>query len=175
MKNNFRIFSSLLLASATLLLFSFQFASKEKWVKHSSGKGNFSIQFPCEPEESEVETNGVITSKINCSYAEELFFVGFTIHQTDLSGNEAALQQSSVNAYFGAMKGASEHIDSPWKVKKHAGIASVIKFEEGSGIKYMEYRVLIIGNTQFQLVYTVSADINTKKKNVFFKSFVPNG
>ena len=94
-------------------------------------------------------------------------------HHDDLAGVEPMdLAKVSLEAFTESINGDISS-QSDWKVKKSTGLQAIMEISE-HGAK-VDYRVVIIGNNQYQLV-TIEMEsdpLGQDIKDTFFDSFKP--
>ena len=83
-----------------------------------------------------------------------VFLISHTVHQLQID-NPAELTTLSVTTFAESL-GANIDNQSPWKIKKNEGQKATFKSVEQGIIG--EYRVIIIGQIQYQVVVVTSGD-----------------
>lgn len=138
-----------------------------KWVKYSTKEGKAKIKFPASYEVSEEVKEAAKTVKIQTKLGENLFFMAYTLHSTQLTEQDN-LAEVSLESFAETVKGKIIQQEE-LIVKSNNGIKAKIVMEEADADVY--YWAIIIGQIQYQLiVLDVSKTIDTERDQ-FFKSF----
>lgn len=137
---------------------------------YSSIEGKFKVTFPDTYEEVVSESEDQKTVKINCVQGEHIMFASYTLHETAITDHQDMAEvsmESFVEAVGGKLLSRSE-----WKVKGNSGLQSVMNIESDEKIIKIDYRVVLVGQLQYQLVFiSPSDDYDIKMAAKFFKSF----
>lgn len=162
MKNpiiRFSLFASLFLLAS--------FAPPTK-VKYASTEGKLMITFPASYDSQDMSTDSYKSIQSKASLDDQLFFVTYNIHTSELSDHEA-LAETSLNSFSEAMNGtiSSQNV---WKVKKNNGLKARIDIPELGLIA--DYGVVLVGQIQYQVAVVSASDVwNQERSDAFFKSF----
>ena len=159
--------SSLLLLSVFILFTSFA-PAKKKFV-YDSAEGRFSVIFPAEYASDTEEGEAVTTTKVSCVLDGQTYFASYSVHQVEITGQKE-MAEVSYDSFIKAVNG--EPISKmEWSVGEYAGLAAVMSMDESS-VK-LEYRVVLAGNIQYQLVVMApDEDYDEKAAAKFFNSFI---
>lgn len=142
----------------------------DSWHKYTSEDGKMSISFPSKPEESVTDNEMITTIKLSSEYNQKTYFVGLTTHKNSLEEESPQeLARVSLDAFTESTKGAITS-ESVFKYKKNEGLQADIKLDGG----YLKYKVILIGQHQYQLVVISENDNFGKDTEKFFKSFKVN-
>ena len=76
----------------------------QKWVKFNDEDCKCKIKFPNEPEKEVTEQIGAATYKVVSQVGDQTFFLGYTLHETDLSV-AVDLEQISLDSFFEELGG----------------------------------------------------------------------
>lgn len=153
------------LFSALFILASFAPASK---VKYTSVEGKLEITFPSSYDVQDMSTENYSSIQAQSNLDEQLFFVTYNIHKTELSDTEG-LAETSLSSFTEAMHGEVTSTNT-WQVKKNKGLKAKLKIEEHGLIG--EYGVVIVGQIQYQVAVVSAPDKwNQARSDAFFKSF----
>ncbi len=165
MKHSFYLF-------ALILLIPFMALSVAEVGGHpfTSADSKISIKMPAEFEKEVSELDDGKTTKVSCTLDGILYFFSWTEHITPMT-DHTALATTSLNA-FNETVGATITEQKPYFYKNHEGVSATM-VAEGKG--YFNYRVILIGQFQFQLVVASTADNIRKSSKKFFKSFKYKG
>jgi len=162
-----RIQRTALALFALLFLFT-SFAPSPKGFPYQSKEGKLSVVFPGDFTTERTKGNYHVTVKTTCMYNNQTYFVSYTIHSLELT-DPLDLAEASYDSFITAVKGVMIS-KTEWKVKELEGIQAMIDLPE-SGSK-LDYRVIIVGNIQYQLIaLAANIDYNEKGAGSFFKSF----
>ncbi|NVJ46240.1 MAG: hypothetical protein HWE07_03900 [Cytophagia bacterium] len=156
------------LTTVFLIIISVLWSSQSFAQKLQSDEGNFSIEFPCtyqkESSEDEVQT----THKFTCDKDNVTFFLGYTVHETEIFGH-SDLAQVSVDSFLETVGGEMVSQEE-WKILKNPGLKSVMTINDGAVL--INYRVVLVDQNQYQLVVLAAKeDFDEKAAEKFFKSF----
>jgi hypothetical protein len=158
--------SSLLLLSVFILVTSFT-PAKKKFI-FDSDEGRFSVIFPAEYTTETEKGEGVTTIKTSCTLKGQTYFASYSLHEIKMVDHKE-MAQVSYDSFMKAV-GGELRSKTEWKVGDHSGLMAVMELVESS-VK-LEYRVVLVGNIQYQLVVMApNADYNEKGAAKFFKSF----
>jgi hypothetical protein len=149
-----------------LFLIGTSTVSIAKGYKYTSQDAKFSITFPV-PFQTEEGEDGKVAS-IMATVDNLTFLVYHTRHTSNFEDPiEAA--SLSVKAFNNSL-GGNLKTSVAWMVKKHQGLKNEIEIEEEKAL--VEYRVIVIGSVQIQVVAIGTiADWNPKMIKKFFKTF----
>lgn len=137
-------------------------------VKYTSAEGKLSVVFPDYFTTSEMEEANFKTLKVQAQYDEIAFFVAYTIHETELEDNYN-LATISLESFAEAL-GTEIKEESDWIVKKNKGKRAML-YSSKDKLKG-EYRAVVVGQIQYQLVVISTEDSwNEKMATEFLKSF----
>lgn len=109
-----------------------------------------------------------VTYKVSSQKDKIVFFANYTIHELELADAEQ-LSKTSLEAFNEAVEG--EIVSSgDWKVGSSKGLQAVI---EMSATKHkVNYRAILVGNIQYQLVvFSEAENWNQQLSNDFMQSF----
>jgi hypothetical protein len=139
-----------------------------KKVKYTSTEGKLKVVFPDAYTTTEMNDDGVRTLKTQAQLDEKLFFVAYTLHETELD-DHYNLATISLESFAEAL--SSDIIEqSDWKIKKNIGKRAMLYSSEEK-LKG-EYRAVIVGQIQYQLIAISSVDSwDEKLAKKFIKSF----
>ena len=137
-------------------------------VSYVSTEGKLMITFPASYESQDMSTEDYTSIQTQANYDDQLFFVTYNIHNTELKEHEA-LAQTSLDSFSGAMGGTITS-QNTWKVKKHNGLKARVDIE-GLGL-IADYGVVLVGQIQYQVAVVSATDKwNQARSDAFFKSF----
>ena len=126
------------------------------------------MQFPAKPEISETKKEDATTYKATATKGQTTYFVGFTVHQTQMMDHQE-LAQVSLDAFAETLGGIITE-QSDWKYKKNLGRQAVVELKEQDA--RVDYKVILVDQIQYQLVIvSPKADHDAKVAKKFFKSF----
>jgi hypothetical protein len=158
------IFSSALLI---LLVGITSLAPATKYT-YTSDEAGCSVTFPAEFSTTEKDQEDYRSIQTQVVADEMVYMLICTVHNIELTETDD-LTEVSMDAFMGSLGGTSKG-KTTWKVKKNSGLQS--KFEASEEGLYGDYRVLIKGQIQYQIVaVSPTASWNQKKADAFFKSF----
>lgn len=158
------IFSSALLI---LLIGVTSLAPAEKH-KYTSDEAKLSVTFPSEFSATEEVKDSYTSTKIQAISEDMIFLLICTKHDGNVA-EEDGLTEVSLQSFMDAM-GSESTNSSTWKVKKHSGVKSMYSVPDKDLIG--DYRVVLIGNFQFQITVVSPKEAwDEKKAKKFFKSF----
>jgi hypothetical protein len=162
MKNS--IFSVSLIAFVFVLT-SFAPAAK---IKYTSAEGKLSMKFPVAFKSVTKEAEDHKSVETQASFEDQLYFVSYTIHKVKMENHES-LAATSLESFNEAMSGTITK-QATWAIKKHKGLQADIEIP-GNNMR-VEYRVLLIGQIQYQIVVISEvAKWNQLRADEFIKSF----
>lgn len=137
-------------------------------VNYSSVEAKLSVLFPDKFTTSEQFEENYKSVKTQCLVDDMVFFVAYTIHESEMAGIDG-LAKVSLNAFIEGLEGEVT-TETMWKVNKHEGIRALIAVSETNLTG--EYRVVIMDNIQYQIMaLSPEASWDKKKAKKFFKSF----
>ena len=135
---------------------------------YTSEEGRITVDFPAEFKTSEKVEEDYRSVQAQAISGDMVFFVDYTVHQENLS-NSQPLIEISVNAFMKKMA-ATPQKKKTWKVNGVKGSKSFFESEEKKLVG--EYRVVIIGQIQYQVAAVGPTDSwDAKKAKKFLKSF----
>lgn len=135
---------------------------------YTSEEANFSITFPTKFESSEEVDDDFRSVKTQCISDDMIYLAIYSVHEEDISGSKE-LTNISMRAFLEGL-GATADSESTWKVGKYKGLKST--FEVSSGNLVGEYRVVLIGQIQYQITSVAPKNVWDKKEaKKFLKSF----
>jgi hypothetical protein len=157
--------SSLLLLSVFIITAAFAPAKK---AVYENEEAKFSVTFPGEYTTETEKGENVTTVKIICTYENQTYFASYSLHELTIT-DHMEMAEVSYDSFKEAVGGQTLS-RSEWDIDNHKGLRSVMDLTE-SGVK-LEYRVILLGNIQYQLVaMAANADYDEKAAAKFFKSF----
>lgn len=137
-------------------------------VKYATKEGKFSITFPTTYESQDMSTDSYVSIQTQANLDEQLFFVTYNIHNSELTDHEG-LAQTSLESFSGAMNGTITS-QNDWMVKKNRGVKARIDIE-GLGL-VADYGVVLVGQIQYQVAVVSATDKwNQARSDAFFKTF----
>jgi len=157
---------SLILIIAFIASTSMIYAQKDFLYKTNEGK--FSVKFPGEYQETIEDGETAKTVKIQCNIDDHTYLASYSLHKIEMTDHEemAGISLESFNDAVGGNILSKEE----WKVKKHFGLKANIDLPENES--KLEYRVILIGNTQIQLIALAAYDnYDEAVVKAFYKSF----
>lgn len=133
-----------------------------------SSAGKFSVKFPCLYEESVSEGSEQTTYKFTCEKNGQTYFIGYSLHRIEMKGHED-LAQVSVDSFIEAVQGDLTS-QWEWKIANASGLKTLISVENGETL--IDYRVVLIGQIQYQVVVLAAKnEYDQKAAGKFQKSF----
>ncbi len=137
-------------------------------VKYASAEGKLMITFPVAYESTDMSTEDYTSIQTQANLDEQLFFVTYNIHNSELTDHES-LAQTSLESFSGAMNGTIT-TQNTWKVKKNNGLKARIDIPELGLVA--DYGVVLVGQIQYQVaVVSATEQWNQVRSDAFFKSF----
>ena len=153
------------LFSAVFILSSFAPASK---IKYTSAEGKLEITFPTAFDIQDMSTENYSSIQAKADLDDQLFFMTYNIHTTELSDHEG-LAETSLSSFTEALHGEITSRNT-WQVKKNKGLKAKLKIEEYDLVG--DYGVVIVGQIQYQVAVVSATDKwNQARSDAFFKSF----
>lgn len=141
----------------------------DKWYSFSSATGKFKMKFPAKPEISETKKDEATTYKAVAQAGSSTYFVGFTVHEIEMV-EPYELAKVSLGAFNETLGGTVKE-ESDWNFKGNRGIQAKIAVSAQQNM-LIEYRVLLVGQIQYQLVVIApDNDFDSKTAGKFYKSF----
>lgn len=137
-----------------------------KWYKFTSEDGKISISFPAEPAKDKTEAEEAVTHKVSVTEGTTTYFFGYTYHENELA-DAKELAQVSLDSFTEAVGGTIKS-QGVYKYKKNEGLEAKITIEDQG---YIMYKVIIIGQVQYQLVVINTVDEFGPDADKFFNSF----
>jgi hypothetical protein len=152
-------------------LFMTVFVAQAQKQKYSSEQGKMSIVFPAAYETSEISTSeDMQTLKTTSQLGDMTYFASYTLHSIPME-NPEDLAKESLDAFVAQLNGVLMEQEI-WKVKKHNGQLAHITLQIEDANARIEYRVIIIGQLQYQIIAMTDADTwDSKTVKKFMKSF----
>ncbi len=151
-----------------VLILSISYLHAQKSFNYSSDEGKFSIKFPGEYTETVVEKETAKTVKNQCEKDGINYLASYTLHYLEIT-DHLDMAEVSLESFTEAVQGIII-TRTEWKVKKHEGLRALIDLPDNG--KKLEYRVILVGNIQYQLIAFAANDIfNEDDINSYFKSF----
>lgn len=136
--------------------------------KYSSEEAKLKVTFPAEFKTTEKIKDSYRSKSTQAVYEDMVLFVSYTMHDSEMT-DKKELTQVSLDAFTEGLD-AEITEQSDWNVKKHEGVKA--KLEVSSNGLMGEYRVVIIGQIQYQITAVSAKDTwNDKVAQKFFKSF----
>jgi hypothetical protein len=152
----------------TLLFLFTSFVPSPKGFPYQSDEGKLSVVFPGDFTTERTEGNNNYTVKTSCAFNNQTYFVSYTIHAMELT-DPLELAEVSYDSFITALNGVLMS-KAEWKIKEKRGIKAIIDLPETD--TKLDYRVIIVGNIQYQLIaLAANNDFNEKDAGSFFKSF----
>ena len=137
-------------------------------VNFSPANGGFSIDFSCYYKTSETRKDNAYIGQASCVDNEHTFLASYTIHKNPLSNNDE-LMDISIDSFIKQVNGKPGLL-TQWQAGENLG-KSVIVFIGQSNTKII-YRVLIVGQIQYQLAVMATRDqFSYEASKKFFDSF----
>ena len=119
-------------------------------IKYTSDEGKLSVVFPSQFATSVQKEDLYKTVKAQAVYNNVVFFVAYSIHEQKLDKGQN-MSKVSLDSFTEALQ-ATNIVESPWKVRKNEGLKATFEATEATeGSVVGEYRVVIIGQTQYQI------------------------
>lgn len=158
----------LLFSSMTVLFIGLTSLAPSAKFKYTSSEGKASIVFPYEITTSEKSGDSYRSVSTQAMNNELLFYFTYTIHESELSENEA-LAQVSLDSFIEGLNGKVSK-QSVWTVRKQKGLQAKLSVDANGLIG--EYRVVLIGQIQYQIAVVGKFEgWNQKEADSFFNSF----
>jgi hypothetical protein len=167
MLKNILKYNSIFLLTLFIFIGQSNVSAQAKWEKHYSENGKFEIKIPGLVEENVLSEETTTTYKFHLQGGETEYLATGTVHEYNLDIDSLDLETVSLESFAETVKGNIAQ-KSAWKVGKYSGIKAIIENDQ----LYIDYRILIIGNMQFQVVaYAPPGKFDTKSAGKYFKSF----
>lgn len=151
---------------------SINVADGPNWEKFTCEVTGAKVKFPSTPTTETSSEDGATNSRSMCTYEGSSIMYNVTKHD-DLAGVEPMdLANVSLEAFTESINGEISS-QSDWKVKKSTGLQAIMEISELGAT--VDYRVVIVGNNQYQLV-TIEMEsdpLGQDIKDTFFDSFKP--
>lgn len=158
--------TTLILITAFIMTTAFAPAKKKFIFKPEEGK--LSVIFPAEYTSDRDEGENVTTIKTSCTLDGQTYFASYSLHQVEITEHKE-MAEVSYDSFIKAINGVLVS-KSDWIVNNYEGIKAVMNIPT-ENVK-LEYRVVLAGNIQYQLVVMASgADYDEKMADAFFNSF----
>lgn len=158
--------TSLLLITAFILTTAFA-PAKKKFV-FDSNEGKLTVTFPAEYTTDRDEGENVTTIKSTCTLDGITFFASYSLHQVEITDHKD-MAEVSYDSFIKSV-GAELLSKTDWMVNNNPGIKAVMTLPD-ENVK-LDYRVILVGNIQYQLVVMAAqSDYDEKTASAFFKSF----
>jgi hypothetical protein len=132
--------------------------------------GNISITFPGEFKQTVKEKENATTTKASCTLDGLTYFIGWTLHRIEMTEHEKMAEVSLTE--FNRAAGGEIIEEKAYKYKKHIGRSAKIQIGDKG---FALYKVVLIGQNQFQLVVASNDDNFGSTSKKFFKSFKYKG
>lgn len=123
-----------------------------------------SIVFPGTYETERLPGENNVTIKTTCTVSDQTYFASYSIHQFEITEQEE-MAEVSYESFMSSI-GGSEASKSGWAVKKNKGIKAVLDMNED--YSKLEYRVVLVGNIQYQLVVLAAKSLYDEKSAAAF-------
>lgn len=154
--------------SLLILLIGVTSLAPAKKHKYTSSEAKLSVTFPSEFKTDIVNKVDYRSVKTQAISEEMVFLVIFSEHGSDM-GDTEELAEVSLGAFLEGVEATSKNKTS-WKVNNSSGLKSTFEAPEKDLIG--EYRVVLIGQIQYQITAVSSKEAwDEKKAKKFFKSF----
>jgi hypothetical protein len=135
---------------------------------YKSEEGKFKVKFPGSIDIKEAKSEKSTTKKITCEEANNAYFVGCTIHKIPMT-NQKKMAEVSMDSFTESLDGKVSSKED-WNVKGNIGCQAKVSLEEGNAV--VHYRVILVGQIQYQVIVTAKKkDYDAKVADKFFKSF----
>lgn len=141
-----------------------------EWYTYTTEDGVATIKFPSKPAVEVTEGEDATTAKISVQEGDLTYFFGYTTHNQTLEEYEE-LAKVSLDAFNAQVKGEIVSQEA-YKYKKHKGIDAKIKLETQGAI--IQYRVILIDQSQYQIIVIGPDRDFEKEMSKFYKSFKVN-
>ena len=137
-------------------------------MKYISSEAKLSITFPTTYETINKNGDGYSSVETQGNLNDQLFMASYQIHKVQMTEHEA-MAIVSLESFNEALGGKITK-QSTWMVNKNRGVQASIDIP-ASNLK-AEYKVVLIGQIQYQVVVISEASIwNQANADKFFKSF----
>jgi len=159
----------ILKCSLPLLLVLFLAASfvPPKGFLYKSEEGKMSVVFPGEYSTDRTDSESAVTIKTICSYYDQTFFASYTLHEVEIV-EHADMAETSYESFISSVNGELS-TKSEWRIKDNIGLKAIMALPNDVRL---EYRVILVGNIHYQLVYMAEESIyDNKAAESFFDSF----
>jgi hypothetical protein len=135
---------------------------------YKSKEGKCKVKFPATPKEETKSKTNATTVKISCKKDDQVYFVGYTLHEIKIIDHKD-MAKVSLEAFIENTGGAAIS-QSEWIVKGNSGLKATINLEDKNAL--IEYRVVLIGQLQYQIAVTATKDdYDSDMAAKFIKSF----
>jgi hypothetical protein len=141
--------------------------AKPKWYAYSTEVGKIKAKFPGNPALENQDTEIGKKHTATARFGENTYMISYVIHSTTLAEQEK-LADASLTAFRDKVKGQILN-QSSWSVKKAGnGIRATIAMPDKDA--KVEYRVILIGQIQYQVIVVAPTDkYDSKVADKFFK------
>jgi len=181
---NFRVFILLIMkrnwktVTVIVLLIGIVFGSVESSAftpvpggkKYASKDSKASIVFPAEFKVEREKNKSPVTTKVSAEIGENVFMFSYTIHDVTLD-DPYHLAEVSLQSFQETLQGEVVKM-TDYFYDDYKGREAIIDIPGTIATVY--YRVLIVGQIQYQMVVVDQQGDILKKKDKFFKSFKIN-
>lgn len=132
-------------------------------------EGRFSVNFPCGYTVSADSVEEATTYKAECYHDDEYFLASYTPLPA-IVPETSEMEGLSLEFFKEAVK-ATEISKKEWDIREHAGLAAYLIMTEESA--RIDYRVVIVDDILYQLVYIAKDDLfREEKATKFMNSFI---
>lgn len=129
--------------------------AKPKWHAYSTEVGKIKAKFPGNPTLENQDTEIGKKHTATARFGENTYMISYVIHTTTLAEQDK-LADASLAAFRDKVKGQVLN-QSPWTVKKAGtGIRASIAMPDKDA--KVEYRVVLIGQIQYQIIVVAPSD-----------------
>lgn len=157
----------ILLATTNLQVAELSDPATPAKFKYESEKFKVSISFPVAYTESEEPTEHGVTLKVLATKDDNSFFLGVTLHETEMTGHKD-LAAVSLESFTNTLQG-TEVMRQTYKKGSHEGLDATIQIPDKGA--WVFYRVILVGQFQYQVVSIQNSEVQTKDTKKFMKSF----
>jgi len=145
-------------------------AEKVKWVKLKRKDLKFQARFPGEITTKTTEKEKLTTHKFNCTLHDVVYFIGASVHKVEMTDHEN-MAKISLESFAKTLNGEVD-AEKEWILKGNKGMQAIINVPSMGAT--IDYRVILIGQIQYQVVLTYAndnPDYSSEMAETFFKSF----
>lgn len=137
------------------------------WTKYRNDEGKVSIKFPAEFDVTVEESETATTYQIISELGKDVFMLSFTFHETEMD-DPYNLAQVSLESFNEAVGGELVK-ETDYKYEDYKGREAIVDLSDAGATVY--YRVVIIGQIQYQLAVVDHSGNILDEKDKFFNSF----